>query len=526
MKIIYLGPSGHNIERGSELLEDWLVKPPCQQADIINDIENFNPEKICIVDGLYKTIPAPWHKEILIAIENGIRVDGVGSLGALRAAELDEYGMSGYGWIYDFIKKNEPVDDSLVALLHMDEMNDFKPITYAKIEIIYIFIAQYLKTESNDDQKINGLINEIMNISFERMSKKTAQKFLSNYDPNIDWITLLNSNNYSIKNQDTIDYLKQERVKIFSQKDLARKEIKTELTNYIYRQRHLDLKSGKSGDVSDLGYTIQLYASYNFSETYDNYALQAQLTLLMRLINSIIENRADKLIDKNIKGLCQEYQNRGWKTDGIGLKVVNLEWHNNLPQLIVSQFNNGILNLKSNEWILYHNVYASLEIYGKLKSISNASESMSRETFIACILLTDMYLYLEQGHSYLNKDESSIQTLNEKFAIICNIHHQFLELTKCSSLVGYHAGYTIQRQLLEEQKIMNEYNKRIKIKGNNKPFALYSDTYYNSKRSLILKKIQKQNSQRIFEVKPIHSIGTHFYNFHHWLLLLEEIGDE
>ena len=73
---------------------------------------------------------------------------------------------------------------------------------------------------------------------------------------------------------------------------------------------------------------------------------------------------------------------------------------------------------------------------------------------------------------------------------------------------------------------MNEYNKRIKVKGNNKPFALYSDTYYNTKRSLILKKIQKQNSQRIFEVKPIHSIGTHFYNFHHWLLLLEEIGDE
>ena len=113
MKIIYLGPSGYKIDNKG-LLNGWLAKPPCKQADIMNDIQQYKPKKICIVDGLYKTIPAPWHKELLLALENNVVVDGVGSLGALRAAELDEYGMNGYGWIYNFIKANEPIDDSIV----------------------------------------------------------------------------------------------------------------------------------------------------------------------------------------------------------------------------------------------------------------------------------------------------------------------------------------------------------------------------------------------------------------------------
>ena len=51
--------------------------------------------RIILADGLHKSTPAPWHKEILMALEMNIEVYGVASLGALRAAELDVYGMKG-----------------------------------------------------------------------------------------------------------------------------------------------------------------------------------------------------------------------------------------------------------------------------------------------------------------------------------------------------------------------------------------------------------------------------------------------
>ena len=94
-------------------------------------------------------------------------VDGVGSLGALRAAELDEYGMNGYGWIYNFIKANEPTDDSIVALLHMDAASDYRPITVAKVELIHLFLSYSSITDEQIKIDISQeLIDQIMHINF------------------------------------------------------------------------------------------------------------------------------------------------------------------------------------------------------------------------------------------------------------------------------------------------------------------------------------------------------------------------
>ena len=41
-----------------------------------------------------------WHKEILFALSEGIDVYGAASMGALRAAELDAFGMRGIGDVY------------------------------------------------------------------------------------------------------------------------------------------------------------------------------------------------------------------------------------------------------------------------------------------------------------------------------------------------------------------------------------------------------------------------------------------
>ena len=91
MKTIFLGPSGNKLEK--KFLEGWDVRPPCKQSDIFKLIENDNLSEILLVDGYYKSIPAPWHKEILLALEKGIKVTGISSLGALRANELSNFGI-------------------------------------------------------------------------------------------------------------------------------------------------------------------------------------------------------------------------------------------------------------------------------------------------------------------------------------------------------------------------------------------------------------------------------------------------
>ena len=522
MKIIYLGPSGYGINR-TGLLKEWLVKPPCKQADIINDIQQYRPEKICIVDGLYKTIPSPWHKELLLALENHITLDGVGSLGALRAAELDDFGMKGHGWVYNFIKENEPIDDSIVALLHMDSRNYYKPITLAKIELIYIFINHSsISKLSNKMDKIQELMNQIMHVNFEKFSKNYSANILSTLDGKVDWLKKIQGDDYSIKQLDTIKYLEKEQISKTIQKKDIRVANKIERTNYIFRQKHLDLDTNNSGDLSDLNYSFQLYCSYYYPALYDLFALETHFILLCRLLSEV------KSLSTSANGLrlsaIENYYNvNTWKKDSLGLNEINHEYYSELNRELLSEYPNTVFDLEDNEWLMYHNLYSALEIYGNGKNIDTKTEKKTRKVFIECLILAAIYEDVNNGYSEFFVYQNSANELNEKYRIICGMHRSFLELVKCSILMASHAGIAIQQKLKNTPEIFGDYENTINTKGRDKPFALYADTYSQEKRKDILKMIQKRNITRFFEVRPNHCIGSHLYNFHHWILLIEEL---
>ena len=56
---------------------------------------------LVLIDGYYFTVPAVTHKELLYALDAGVRVIGAASLGALRAAELAPLGMTGVGRVFE-----------------------------------------------------------------------------------------------------------------------------------------------------------------------------------------------------------------------------------------------------------------------------------------------------------------------------------------------------------------------------------------------------------------------------------------
>ncbi len=96
---------------------DIACLPPVAQGDIYRAAQG-RPRAIGIIDGYFSGAPSVWHKEIRWAISRGIPVFGSASMGALRAAELDAFGMRGVGRIFEAFRDGELEDDDEVAVVH------------------------------------------------------------------------------------------------------------------------------------------------------------------------------------------------------------------------------------------------------------------------------------------------------------------------------------------------------------------------------------------------------------------------
>ena len=66
----------------------------------------------------------------------GMTVAGASSLGALRAAELDHFGMCAVGRVATLVKTEVITDDADVAVLHAPEELGFRPLTIALPDIL------------------------------------------------------------------------------------------------------------------------------------------------------------------------------------------------------------------------------------------------------------------------------------------------------------------------------------------------------------------------------------------------------
>ncbi|MBN3831907.1 TfuA-like protein [Burkholderia sp. Ac-20344] len=119
---IFAGPtaSGSGVDMTST--ESVQFRPPVRRGDIEKLIaSNPEPANIAIVDGTYFTYPAVGHIEIRDALERGWTVWGISSMGAIRAFEMREHGMKGFGRVYNAFFQEDDLQDDEVALLHGDE---------------------------------------------------------------------------------------------------------------------------------------------------------------------------------------------------------------------------------------------------------------------------------------------------------------------------------------------------------------------------------------------------------------------
>jgi len=121
---VFLGPTLPVDAARSVLNAVYL--PPVRHGDVWRVAAYCNPSAIAIIDGYFEHVPSVWHKEILWALSEGIPVFGASSMGALRACELEQFGMVGIGRIFVGFRDGvfppyttEPFeDDDEVAVIH------------------------------------------------------------------------------------------------------------------------------------------------------------------------------------------------------------------------------------------------------------------------------------------------------------------------------------------------------------------------------------------------------------------------
>ncbi|MHA7652025.1 TfuA-like protein [Mycobacterium sp. ML4] len=92
-------------------------------------------DTLLIVDGLFFQSASVRHKELLTLMDDGIRVVGSSSMGALRAAELHPFGMEGYGWVFERYRDGIIEADDEVGMVHGDPEDGYPVFVDALVNI-------------------------------------------------------------------------------------------------------------------------------------------------------------------------------------------------------------------------------------------------------------------------------------------------------------------------------------------------------------------------------------------------------
>jgi hypothetical protein len=134
--IIYLGPSlpleeAKNI-LSSDSRREVVFAPPIRRGDIPKAVsEGF--EIVGIIDGVFFRESAVSPRELMDILKSNVKIYGSSSMGALRASELDRYGMVGVGKIYQSYRDGTLNSDDEVALSFDSE--EYTPISEPLVNI-------------------------------------------------------------------------------------------------------------------------------------------------------------------------------------------------------------------------------------------------------------------------------------------------------------------------------------------------------------------------------------------------------
>lgn len=130
--IVFRGPSISSARARARI--DAELRGPAAQGDVYLAAKS-RPAAIALIDGVFDQRLAVSHKEILWALAEGVPVYGAASMGALRATELEAFGMRGVGGIFEDYRTGRLRGDDEVALAHGPAEVDHAPLTVTMVDL-------------------------------------------------------------------------------------------------------------------------------------------------------------------------------------------------------------------------------------------------------------------------------------------------------------------------------------------------------------------------------------------------------
>ncbi|WP_235283428.1 MULTISPECIES: TfuA-related McrA-glycine thioamidation protein [unclassified Methanosarcina] len=159
-----------------------------------------------IIDGIFFDRAAVGHREIISALNAGIKVVGGASMGALRASELDTHGMIGVGKVYEWYRDGVIESDDEVAV-------STNPDTFEPISVPLVNIRETLKaalaTGLISEKEHDGLLELAINTyypdrSYLGLTKEGAKKGLIQEEKRKSLLDFCINSEVDLKRQDAV----------------------------------------------------------------------------------------------------------------------------------------------------------------------------------------------------------------------------------------------------------------------------------------------------------------------------------
>ena len=150
--MIFLGPSLSH-EKARKIF-DADYRPPAKKGDFLRLAADPDIRIVGFVDGVFLQDYPPTPIEVYqLARKEGVILAGAASLGALRAVELEKFGMVGIGKIFELYKSGRVDADDEVAVTFAPE-GDYRLQSEAMIDIRYNLFLAYKKKVISKKAKI------------------------------------------------------------------------------------------------------------------------------------------------------------------------------------------------------------------------------------------------------------------------------------------------------------------------------------------------------------------------------------
>lgn len=162
-----------------DILPGAVVHPPVAHGDLLR-LDLARGDVVVIVDGYYHQSASVRHKEILALLADGVVVVGCASMGALRAAELAEYGMIGNGVIYQMYRDGVVDADEEVAVAHAPGP-DYRSFTVPTVVIRHA-VDRAVRSGVLDSAEATSIVGMARDINYTERSWQAIERAVEGND--------------------------------------------------------------------------------------------------------------------------------------------------------------------------------------------------------------------------------------------------------------------------------------------------------------------------------------------------------